>query len=226
MQRKNCSEDKDKTKESKNRKQKDKEVKHSYIYIKVRHGWAWSIALLLGLSILVGCDAENIISTRFPCSFYFNPKLHPGTSIETALNNVGNYTFISVKNDGIWHIYSTLNDGRNITEDIKITTDRTEGWDNRIKTHALGANNGIIIGLTNFQGKVAWDRQCPNCINQYGGTSYPLELNGVRQSVVCKKCKRTYSLETGAITEGTKGDPLMGYGISYKGLGFPVSVGN
>ena len=169
--------------------------------------------MLFCLTVLAGCDAEDLISTRFPCSFYFNPKLHPGTSI-------------SVKNLGVWHIYSTLNDGRNITEDIKITTDRTEGWDNRIKTHPLGANNGIIIGLSNFQGKVAWDRQCPNCITQYGGTNYPLELNRIRQSVMCKKCKRTYSLDTGAITEGAEGEALMRYGISYDGLGCPVRVGN
>lgn len=221
MLKKNCS-------EGKKPKKKDKEVKHSYIYNKVKHGWAWSMALLFCLTVLAGCDAEDLISTRFPCSFYFNPKLHPGTSIETALAlyNLGNYTFISVKNDGIWHIYSTLNDGRNFTEDIKITTDRTEGWDNRIKTHALGANNGIIIGRSNFQGLVAWDRQCPNCITQYGGTNYPLELNGIRQSVMCKKCKRTYSLDTGAITEGAEGEALMRYGISYDGLGCPVRVGN
>ena len=201
-------------------------MKQNSIYNKVKHGCVWSTVMLFIVFILAACEAENRISTRFPCNFYFNPKLHPGTSIETALNNLGNYTFISVKNNGIWHIYSTLNDGRNITEDIKITTDRTEGWDNRIKTHALGANNGIIIGRSNFQGIVAWDRQCPNCITQYGGVNYPLELNGIRQSVMCKKCKRTYSLDTGAITEGAKGDPLMGYGISYNGIGTPVSVGN
>ena len=201
-------------------------MKQNSIYNKVKHGCVWSTVMLFIVFILAACEAENRISTRFPCNFYFNPKLHPGTSIETALNNLGNYTFISVKNNGIWHIYSTLNDGRNITEDIKITTDRTEGWDNRIKTHALGANNGIIIGRSNFQGLVAWDRQCPNCITQYGGVNYPLELNGIRQSVMCKKCKRTYSLDTGAITEGAKGDPLMGYGISYNGIGTPVSVGN
>lgn len=187
---------------------------------------ASAVMLFISIVMLVACDAENRISTRFPCNFYFNPKLHPGTSIETALTGLGSYTFISVKNDGIWHIYSTINDGRNHTEDIKITTDRVEGWDNRIKTHALGANNGIIIGLSNFQGLVAWDRQCPNCITQYGGTNYPLELNGIRQSVLCKKCNRTYSLETGAITDGAKGDPLMGYGISYQGIGTPVKVWN
>ena len=201
-------------------------MKQNSIYNKVKHGCVWSTVMLFVVFILAACEAENRISTRFPCNFYFNPKLHPGTSIETALNNLGNYTFISVKNNGIWHIYSTLNDGRNITEDIKITTDRTEGWDNRIKTYALGANNGIIIGRSNFQGLVAWDRQCPNCITQYGGVNYPLELNGIRQSVMCKKCKRTYSLATGAITEGAKGAPLMGYGIDYNGIGTPVSVGN
>ena len=201
-------------------------MKRSSIYNKVKHGCAWSTVMLIVAILFAACDAESRISTRFPCNFYFNPKLHPGTSIETALNNLGNYTFISVKNNGIWHIYSTLNDGRNITEDIRISTDQTEGWDNHIKTRALGANNGIIIGRSNFQGFVAWDRQCPNCITQYGGVNYPLELNGIRQSVMCKKCKRTYSLETGAITEGAKGDPLMGYGIDYNGIGTPVRVGN
>lgn len=202
-------------------------IKIPYIYNKVKkHSHLWSMAMLLFVLLLTGCDAENSISTRFPCRFYFNPKLHTGTTIETALNNVGNYTMISVKNDGIWHIYSTLNDGKNQTEDIKITTDRIEGWDNKVKTYALGANNGIIIGCTNFRGLVAWDRQCPNCITQYGGVNYPLEWNGIRQSVGCKKCKRTYSLETGAITEGDNGDHLMPYGISYSGLGTPVSVGN
>lgn len=201
-------------------------MKRSSIYNKVKHGCAWSTVMLIVAILFAACDAESRISTRFPCNFYFNPVLHPGTSIETALNNAGNYTFISVKNNGFWHIYSTLNDGRNITEDIRISTDQTEGWDNHIKTRALGANNGIIIGRSNFQGFVAWDRQCPNCITQYGGVNYPLELNGIRQSVMCKKCKRTYSLETGTITEGAKGDPLMGYGISYNGIGTPVSVGN
>lgn len=89
--------------------------------------------------------------------------------------------------------------------------------------------NGFIMGLTNFSGPVAWDRQCPNCLEQYGGTNYPLEWTGNRQSVICDKCKRIYSLENGTITSGGKSKsdkPLMQYRVTYGGQGTDIYVGN
>lgn len=181
--------------------------------------------------LLNSCDAENSISRKYPCQFIFKTQFHPGTSVETALNNQGNYTFVCAKKvNGAWHIYSTLNDGRNHTEDIPLTL-ATENYANY---SYLGAGNdskdatknGFILGLTNFNGPVAWDRQCPNCITQYGSTNFPLEWTGNRQSVVCKKCNRTYALETGAITSGDKGDGLMKYNVSYGGIGSILTVGN
>lgn len=89
--------------------------------------------------------------------------------------------------------------------------------------------NGFIMGLTNFSGPVAWDRQCPNCLEQYGGTNYPLEWTGNRQSVICDKCKRIYSLENGTITSGGKSKsdkPLMQYRVTYGGKGTDIYVGN
>ena len=53
---------------------------------------------------------------------------------------------------------------RNYTEKIKITTAIEI---QELKKTCLGANNGIIIGHTNFGGIVAYDRQCPNCIKNY-----------------------------------------------------------
>ena len=137
------------------------------------------------------------------------------------------------KGNGTWTILSTLNDGKNNTEKITLTTAK----ENYADYTYIGAGNntkdvtknGFILGCTNFNGYAAWDRQCLNCILQYGGTNYPLEWTGNRQSVICNKCKRTYSLETGAITSGgqSKQDqPLMRYQVSYGGIGSILRVGN
>ena len=191
-----------------------------------------SIVMLFACTyMLASCGAENSISRKYPCQFIFKTQYHTGTSIETALNNPGNYTFVSAKKvNGIWHIYSTLNDGKNHTEDIALTL-ATENYANY---SYLGAGsdtkdatkNGFILGTTNFNGAVAWDRQCPNCINQYNSTNFPLEWTGNRQSVICSKCNRTYALETGAITSGDKGEALMRYYVSYAGIGSVLTVGN
>ena len=82
------------------------------------------------MMLFSACGAENSISRRYPCQFIFKTQYHPGTSIETALNNQGSYTFVSAKkSNGAWHIYSTLNDGRSQAEDIPLTL-ATENYAN------------------------------------------------------------------------------------------------
>ena len=86
----------------------------------------------------------------------------------------------------------------------------------------------LLIFISSWQDPY-WDRQCLNCILQYGGTNYPLEWTGNRQSVICRKCKRVYSLENGTITSGgqSKEDkPLMRYQVAYTGIGSVLKVGN
>lgn len=181
------------------------------------------MALVVVLS-LCGCGAEDLYTSDYACRFVFNTKYHAGTSIETALNGPGMYTMISAsKIGGVWHIYSTLNDGQDKTEDIRLNT----AEENYADYSDLGAANGIIIGLSNFNGLVAWDRQCANCLRDHGGLRYPLRWAGAnRQSVECTNCGRLYSLETGAVTEGDPGISLFRYRISYAGIGSVVSVGN
>lgn len=192
-------------------------------------------AILLGGSILTSCNADNSISTRYPCQFIFRTIYHPGSTIENALQGAGTYTMVSAKKvNGAWNLYSTPNDGKNKTETIVLSTAK----ENYANYNYLGAgndpkdakNNGFIMGLSNFNGYVAWDRQCLNCILQYGGTNYPLEWTGNRQSVICNKCKRVYSLENGTVTSGgkTKEDkPLMQYRVTYSGvIGSVITVGN
>ncbi len=215
-------------------------IKPSYIYNKVKsivtadlQSAVTSLHFqLLSLAIIVflfsSCDAENSISTTYPCRFVFYTNLHPGTSIETALTGTSNFTIITTKyQNNVWHIFSTLNDGRNYNEDIVTTTAKEQ----RIN-YSLGANNGIFVGCSSYIDsngnliRIAWDRQCPNCIIQYGGTNYPLVWGKQRTTVICNKCNRTYSLDTGAIFNGNKGKALMRYNVSYSGIGSILTVGN
>ena len=170
------------------------------------------ICLILSSSLLASCDADNSISTRYPCQFIFRTIYHPGSSIETALQGAGTYTMISAKKiNGAWNIYSNYSH---------------QGAGNDLKD---ATKNGFILGTSNFNGYVAWDRQCLNCILQYGGTNYPLEWTGNRQSVICNKCKRVYSLENGTITSGGHGKEdkmLMQYRVTYTGIGSVLTVGN
>jgi len=215
-------------------------VKNTYIYNKVKN--IATADLKSAVSILIqllfsACGAEDSISTLYPCQFIFRTNLHPGTSIETALNSAGTYTMVSAeKKNGVWHIYSTLNDGKNHTDEYILTTSK----ENYANYSYLGAGNdlkdatknGFILGksiygsVDNIPPYRAWDRQCLNCINQYGGRNYPLEWTGNRQEVKCSKCNRTYSLDTGAVTGGAKGKPLMRYNVSYSGTGSTLTVGN
>ena len=212
----------------------------AYIYNKVKSMantvmlFVYGSILCIALQCLCSCDAENSISTRYPCKFIFYTNLHPGTDIETALNGSGIYAMVSAKKgNGTWIIYTTLNDGKNHTNTITLTTAKENYADYNYmgagKNTKDATKNGFILGKTNFSGYIAWDRQCPNCITRYGGTNYPLEWTGNRQSVICEKCKRVYSLETGAITSGGQGkedETLMRYQVSYGGLGSILKVGN
>ena len=80
-------------------------------------------AILLGGSILTSCNADNSISTQYLCQFIFRTQYHLDCSIVTALSGAGTYTMVSAKRvNGVWNIYSTLNDGRNHTETIILST--------------------------------------------------------------------------------------------------------
>lgn len=185
--------------------------------------------LFCACSLLTSCGAEDTVSRKFACQFTFMTQNHAGNTLEVALNGFGTYTIVSASyKNGLWHIYSSPNDGTNKTEDISITVANEKQYANAMN---LGANNGIIIGHTNFNGLVAYDRQCPNCIDQYGGTSYPLEWDSSnRQKVTCKKCHRTYELEYGSVSDGEKGSRLMQYVITYSanntGTGMVIWVHN
>jgi len=113
------------------------------------------------------------------------------------------------------YVYVQSNDGKTPTESNLINTQIEANV-----PYMLGASNemGLIVGCTNFNGPVAYDRICPNCVGVY-----PLQWTGNRQQVLCNNCKRVYDLETAAITSGAEGDPLMRYMVSLDNLRLTVS---
>ena len=115
-------------------------------------------------------------------------------------------------------------DGQNNPEDLTLTA-QTEIYAFTGGIY-LGANKSIIVGLTNFNGPLAYDGMCPNCIEQYASVDFPLSWNAVVSEVKCNKCKRTYSLETGTITGGNNGKPLMRYLVNYTGPYSMLRIGN
>lgn len=174
--------------------------------------WWKNVGLALLLPLLSCSDTQDIVSRRYPCHFIFSFKDHPTSLAFVAAQNVGSYVYITTYGDGrttVRHIYVTSNDGHTSREDNIITTE----IENNTVIH-LGARNdvGIFLGMTNFNGLWAYDRSCPNC-----GYKTPLNFAVNRQQVSCANCSRIYTLETGAIINGAKGDPLMRYYCSFDG---------
>lgn len=180
-----------------------------------------AIIFFSSLVLMSSCKKDDdMISRRYPCRFQFYADQHPTSIIITACKSPGSYVYIYTEIDskGIRHVYAQSNNGKTPTEDNIITTDKEVSY----TAYLLGANNaiGLIVGCSNFNGLVAYDRICPNCT---GMRSLAWSEEN-RQHVVCHSCKRTYDLETGALVDGDDGDALLRYGCSFNGT--VLSVGN
>ena len=139
------------------------------------------------------CEGDYPYSRRYPCHFMLKYDLHQTSLAFAAVKSVGMYVSITTKGDGrtaVRHVYVTSNE------------------------------TGLIVGCTNFNGPVAYDRSCPNC-----GELQKLEFTGNRQQVACDGCKRSYMLDTGGIISGASGDPLQLYKCQFDGVWLTVTNG-
>ena len=179
------------------------------------------VVLLVCCMLIFACDTENQYSTKYRCSFYFDTAKHPTSILTRSLSNPGMWVFVSVQQkQGVNHVMVSPNSGnKNDDEDIAMTT---EIENNRINYNNLGANNGIIVGCSNFNGIMAYDRMCPHCLEK--SKDSPLEWDDNKQQVRCKACKLTYMLETGNCT--TEKLLLLKYKVAYGGEGKPLQVYN
>lgn len=181
-------------------------------------------ACIVMLAVLLGSCGEDSVSRRYPCHFTFHTEWHPASMIVTALNTNNYFVSVSMSPYKGAYVVNT-SDRKGKTESITLTNDLENlAFSGGIYLGAGGSGGNIILGRTNFNGYVAWDGQCPNCATGYT-TKYKLQWTDNDTSVRCSNCKRTYSLETGAIIEGNKGDRLMQYIVSYVNGGV-LGVGN
>lgn len=173
---------------------------------------------LLPVAMLTACGADSQYSTTYPCNFYFDTGKHPTSILTRSLSNPGMWNFVSVRqSQGINHVIVNPNSGE--TEDIPMTT---ELENNRVSYDHLGADNGIIVGCSNFSGIRAYDRHCPNCLDKAKNSKLDWDENN--QMVKCPSCKLVYMLETGSCT--TASIRLLEYKVAYAGEGAPLQVHN
>ena len=176
--------------------------------------WAMSciIALISGFSLLfTACDEENSIFRDYACYFVFDTTLHPAPcQLTTILGNPGHFAIVKTSmKSGIRHLQTTRNYDHAV-EDVALTTKRES------ETRCLlGANNAIIIGRSSYTNLfVCYEGQCPNCLNNFSGTNFPLTWNSNGQQLTCARCHRTYDPNNGIATSGEGGHPLYTYNIA------------
>ena len=156
--------------------------------------------LVIGLcAVLMACGAESNISHEYQCYFVFDTTLHPlPCQLTSVLGNPG--LFVKVESNmvqGVRHLKTTPNYDA-APEDIMLRNERE-------KTRCdLGANNCIIVGVSSFNGLVAYDGQCANCLVEKGGLH-------------CAKCGRSYDVNNGVVASGTSGRSLLMYAVAFDG---------
>ena len=166
------------------------------------------------LLIPLSCEKiENSVYRKYKCHFVFDTRLHVTCHLTLAMGNTGCFLIVkSVMISGIRHIQTTRNYDK-ASEDIPLATVPEEQT-----ACLLGANNAIVIGRSNYTGLLmAYEGQCPNCLDNYGGTNYPLTWNDNGLRLECARCKRGYDVNNGVVAAGEGGRQLYVYNASFDG---------
>lgn len=183
------------------------------------------LLFILCIGLLAGC-ADDPISRKYPCRFLFYTQWHPTSMIVAAMTSYNEFVRVSMGvqgTGGAYEVYVVDRKGR------KETNKLTNELENRyflsgVYLGAGGAMGSLLVGQTNFNGRVAWDALCPNCTIDYS-TKYQLQWTDNPAQVKCGTCKRVYSLETGNILSGGEGHSLLRYIVTYT-PGVSVQIGN
>jgi len=171
--------------------------------------------------LLCACEAEQQFSTKYQCNFVFYANNHLNTNALTiSLNNPGQFVIVEPKNmNGITHLLLTPNAGNWTKEQTDIAMSTSTIENDRIRYDLMGANNRLVVGHSNFNGRKAYDGQCPNCLENGTSLSYPLSWAERGQMLECKTCSLKYNPNAdGAPVNGSKNSlRLMEYRIDFNG---------
>ena len=163
------------------------------------------LLILLGIILLVGCEAENEF-TSWRCRFIYDNSLHLDLTLASAANPSISGIFCKITEEsqgGTKYLVFENNQG---------ATSRQQETAQDLRSNLrLGLNNGIIIGVQNFGGFTAYDLQCPNCVRRENNTinpNYQLILDKKGSGIVSfSKCGNRYDMNSGGVVvEGKEGD--------------------
>ena len=178
--------------------------------------------------LLAGCEADNEFSTH-ACRFSYNNMIHNDPTLASALdaNSRGVFCLITeYTRAGVRYLQFENNAGMK-SEKIETAAEVEAKF-------ILGLNNGIIVGFQTLNaddrngGFVAYDVQCPNCVERENNTANPnyrvtMESSGI---ATCSKCGKKYDMNnSGLVLNGEEGDRgLDKYVASTTGPSGVVSV--
>ena len=169
---------------------------------------------LLLCTLLMACVGEENIYREYECYFVFETSLHPlPCQLTATLSTNGQFVKVETQvEQGVRHL-KTIRNSDNATEDISLTTVSEKN-----RNYAFGANNCIIVGISSYDNVlVAYEGQCSNCLKELGGRKYPLTWQNNGTSLHCDKCKRTYNVNNGVVTDGASGIELYRYKVAFDG---------
>lgn len=164
-----------------------------------------SLLLLASCFLLSSCGAEQEYSS-WSCRFIFNNGTYLDQTLGAAINPTIPGIFCKVTEQsrgGTRYLIFENNQGASSQHQMMAEELR--------QNLRIGQNNGIIVGVQNFDGFTAYDLQCPNCArreNNYVTPYYPVTLDKKGSGIVtCSKCGDQYDLNNGGLlVKGQEGD--------------------
>ncbi|MBR2243542.1 MAG: hypothetical protein IJ888_02255 [Prevotella sp.] len=163
------------------------------------------LLLLASCFLLSSCGAEQEYSS-WSCRFIFNNGTYLDQTLGAAINPTITGIFCKVTEQskgGTRYLIFENNQGASSQHQMMAEELR--------QNLRIGQNNGIIVGVQNFDGFTAYDLQCPNCArreNNYVTPYYPVTLDKKGSGIVtCSKCGDQYDLNNGGLlVKGQEGD--------------------
>ena len=166
------------------------------------------LLLLASCFLLSSCGAEQEYSS-WSCRFIFNNGTYLDQTLGAAINPTITGIFCKVTEQsrgGTRYLIFENNQGASSQHQMMAEELR--------QNLRIGQNNGIIVGVQNFDGFTAYDLQCPNCArreNNYVTPYYPVTLDKKGSGIVtCSKCGDQYDLNNGGLlVKGQEGDKRL-----------------
>ena len=172
------------------------------------------IAFLACVLLMTACSKDSTISHDYRCFFVFDTSLHPlPCQLTGIVGNNGLFMKVEMSHrQGVVHLHTTRNYD-NAVDDVRLSTAK----ENQVN-YSLGADNCIIIGTSSYDFVLTcFDGQCANCMENDGGTNYPLTWTNSGLRLYCAKCKRSYDVNNGVVADGEPGRQLYRYQAALDG---------